>query len=234
VNGRYASLVGREEWAQKSCRDERIGEHAGLEVALHCDLDITRQLFSQVIVLQAEFVPQPEQPPLFYLRNDALIEPLNGRLLLMLCEDYRRAREDGFTHDQNVDQLYASRFFGPRYPHLKQMFGVFRKIAYEEGLAGIWGFGGNYSAVEPGGFPPEMPAEMQLLIERLRVVGDRTVTRKMAERIFGIEVEEGRDSRDLRKLYRRTAKLLHPDRNKDSDAALLCRLLNDAWTFFKG
>ena len=262
MNGKYPSLVGPEEWARKSCRHERIGQFDPFEIALHTDIDTKRRLFSQVIVLQAEFVPEEELRPEYYLRNDALIEPYSGKLLLVISEDYRREHVGGFTHDQNVDQLYDSDLFDIFFPHLKEMFKIFREIAVKEGFTGIWGFGGKHSEPEPtwrwrpdfgsawrdaaghtrgpstrvvipGRDLMGMPTRSESLIERLRAVGNQTVTRELAEEIFGVSVSEGKGSGKLRKLYRRTAALIHPDRNKSPDIDLLCRLLNDAFAFFK-
>jgi len=245
ADGRYPSLIGPEEWAGRSCRHERIGQFAEFEVALHSDIDVKRRLFSPVIVLQAEFVPEQELRPMFYLRNDALIEPTSGRLLLVISEDYRREHMGGFTHDQNVDRLYDSDLFDLFYPHLKEMFRIFREIAVKEGFTGVWGFGGRSPApgstrgpstrvVIPSRDLMGIPTRAESLIERLRATGDQRVTRELAEEIFGVSVEEGRASVKLRKLYRRTIALIHPDRNKSQDIELLSRLLNDSFAFFKG
>jgi hypothetical protein len=244
VNGRYPSLIGPEEWARRSCRHERIGQFGDFEVALHSDIDVKRRLFSPVIVLQGEFVPEQELRPLFYLRNDALIEPTSGRLLLVISEDYRREDVGGFTHDQNLDQLCDSGLFDHFYPHLGVMFNIFREVAVKERFTGVWGFGGKSSApgstrgpstrvVIPSRDLMGIPTKAESLIERLRATGDQRVTRELAEDIFGVSVEEGKASVKLKKLYRRTAALIHPDRNKNPDNELLCRLLNDAWAFFK-
>lgn len=249
ANGRYQSLVGREEWAAKSCRDARVGRSGDYDVAVHADFDARRRLFGEVIVLQAEFAPRPEQPPLFYLRNDAVIEPYSGKLHLVFSEDYRRPGPGGFTYDKNLWGLYDNGFFENLFPHLQKMFSTFKSIAgAEEGFARFWGMKNPSSwrwketdeadSVRPivdlpfapvGGAIPEPEA----VVARLGGIGERRMTRAMAQELFGVSGSGNLQSSEVISLRRQVVNLIHPDRNKSPDVELWLKQLNSAFDLLK-
>jgi hypothetical protein len=245
TNGQYPSLVGPEEWARESCPHERIGRFHEFEVILHSDINIPQCLFGPTLVLQAEFVPEANLQPHFYLRSDALIDPGSGILRRVNSEDYRKYHRAKVNFCRNVDEYYHSGFFDELFPQLKMMFGVFRQVAREEKeYAKFWGFGGRYEAYEPDlglnwtvAAPDRqiarIPSDPSELIVRVRRIGDQKVTLEMAEAVFGVSVVEGKGSKEIANIYRKAIRLIHPDRNNNPEIELLARLLNQAMDFFK-
>lgn len=250
-NGTYPSLVGPERHAAQSCRHERIGRHEEFEVALHSDLTLSDQLFHTVFVLQTEFFPRPSLPPNFYIRNDVVIEPFTGRLLLLTVEDFRADEAYVFEHDRSVWDLHYYGFFQGFMPHLPEMLEHFKAMAARSvGHSVIWGLGipasaspswstaDEESSVRPIVDFPFRESESVLsgpeaVIARLRKIGDKKMTRTLALKIFGVSGSGEQKLREANDLRCQVAFLIHPDRNKAEDAELLKRL-NDAFDRLKG